>query len=414
MRSSMKFSRAGLFLAVVLALQVRATEPVQLLVTNARVLVAPGAQVQRLDYLAINGGRITQLGERGAAPAAQQVLDAGGRLVTAGFWNAHVHFTEPHWEGAARTDSAQLDRWLMRMLTRYGFTTGLDAGSDPVNTEALSYRLERGRVLGPRVLMSGGSFVPVNGNPAYVDVALPELYTAADARQKLAWVLNRDIAAVKIFSGSFLSAVETAVMPLEVVQAVTGEAHQSGVPVLAHPQSMEGVRNAVYGGVDVLAHTAPNGGPWPANLVTDMVDKNVALVPTLQLWQYVFNGAGLPANLTRQLEQVAVGQLSQFTAAGGEVLFGTDVGFMTDYDPRREYQLLKQAGLDYRSILTALTTAPSARFGSRGETGRLEAGQPGDLVVLNGDPREEAAGFADVYATIKGGVVIYSQQGVIE
>ena len=42
-------------------------------------------------------------------------------------------------------------------------------------------------------------------------------------------------------------------------------------------------------------------------------------------------------------------QLREFTALGGQVLFGTDVGYMTDYDPSDEYAYMQRAGLSIRS-----------------------------------------------------------------
>jgi hypothetical protein len=49
--------------------------------------------------------------------------------------------------------------------------------------------------------------------------------------------------------------------------------------------------------------------------------------------------------------------------AGGEVLFGTDVGYLQDDDPTEEYELMAAAGMDYRQVLASLTAAPAARFG---------------------------------------------------
>ena len=48
-------------------------------------------------------------------------------------------------------------------------------------------------------------------------------------------------------------------------------------------------------------------------------------------------------------------------AAGGDVLFGTDVGYMRDFDPADEYALLASAGLSPMKILASLTSTPAAR-----------------------------------------------------
>ena len=88
------------------------------------------------------------------------------------------------------------------------------------------------------------------------------------------------------------------------------------------------------------------------------------------------------------------------------MLFGTDVGYMTDYDPRDEYTYMQQAGLSYPQILASLTTAPSRRFGAA-RAGRLAPGADADVVVVNGAPERDIRALADVRYTIRAGRTIY-------
>lgn len=53
------------------------------------------------------------------------------------------------------------------------------------------------------------------------------------------------------------------------------------------------------------------------------------------------------------------------------MLFGTDVGYMHDYDTAEEYELMAQAGMDAGQILASLTTAPAERFGDSDMRGGL-------------------------------------------
>ena len=80
---------------------------------------------------------------------------------------------------------------------------------------------------------------------------------------------------------------------------------------------------------------------------------------------------------------------------------------MTEYDPTDEYVYMQQAGLSYAQILTALTTAPAARFAAASRTGRLAPGYAAAVVVLDGDPAEDIRGLARVRATLRGGRIIY-------
>ena len=89
------------------------------------------------------------------------------------------------------------------------------------------------------------------------------------------------------------------------------------------------------------------------------------------------------------------------------MLFGTDAGYMTDYDPREEYALMAEAGMSFRQVLAALTTAPAERFGASRLAGRIVPGLAADLTVLESDPSGDVRAFAAVRYTIRNGRIIY-------
>ena len=89
------------------------------------------------------------------------------------------------------------------------------------------------------------------------------------------------------------------------------------------------------------------------------------------------------------------------------MLFGTDVGYMTDYDPTDEYVLMQQAGLSYAQILAALTVAPVERFGRAGAGGGLRPGADADITVVEGDPARDIRALAAVRYTVRAGRLIY-------
>ena len=132
----------------------------------------------------------------------------------------------------------------------------------------------------------------------------------------------------------------------------------------------------------------------------------MALIPTLTLWPYELRKAGLTNDLIERVLGIAMAQTSAVADLGGELLFGTDVGYMTDYDPTDEFIFLRRAGLGAMQILAMLTTAPAARFGRRG-TGRIGPGMTADVVVLDGDPTLDVRAFAKVRMTMRDGRVIY-------
>ncbi len=114
-----------------------------------------------------------------------------------------------------------------------------------------------------------------------------------------------------------------------------------------------------------------------------------------------------------QTPVVAVGVegLRVFSAAGGRVLFGTDVGYMPHYDTTEEYELMAEAGLTPAQILASLTTAPAARWKEQDRRGRVAPGMDADLVVLEADPAADVRNFAKVRCTFRNGEPIYTVAG---
>ncbi|HEX2818385.1 MAG TPA: amidohydrolase family protein, partial [Phenylobacterium sp.] len=141
--------------------------------------------------------------------------------------------------------------------------------------------------------------------------------------------------------------------------------------------------------------------------VREILAHHMALIPTLTLFEVEAKKFGESASDEANDMAAAEQQLGAYHAAGGEILFGTDVGYTDAVDTAEEYRLMAKAGLNYRAILASLTTAPARRFGYAKHRGRVAPGLAGDLVVLSGDPAQDPTVFARVAATIRDGKVIF-------
>ena len=104
------------------------------------------------------------------------------------------------------------------------------------------------------------------------------------------------------------------------------------------------------------------------------------------------------------------GKVRDYAAAGGQILFGTDVGYTDAYDTEEEYRLMSRAGMGFHEILASLTTNPARRFGDSGRRGEVVPGEEADLVVLAADPASDITAFSRVRFTIRAGKVIYSRE----
>jgi len=344
-------------------------------------------------------------------PPAATIVDCAGGTVLAGFSNSHVHFAPTLFGDAASRPAPELADALRAMLTSRGVVHAVDTGSFITNTLALRRRIESGEIPGPSIITAGTGFVPVGGSPYYLlPFRLPELTDGSRAAQLVGDELDRGADIVKLFTGSWAARDSIVVMPVELVRAATDIAHRRGKLVFAHPSNSAGARAAIEGGVDILAHTFPtelDRQPWDTALPGMMRERRMSLVPTLKLFPSEIRRAGLPESVVEAVLGRAQAQLHAFAELGGDVLFGTDVGYLSDYDPTDEYVYMQRAGLTYAQILLALTTAPAARFGRAGQTGRLAPGLDGDVVVVDGDPATDIRALGRVRLTLRRGQAIY-------
>ena len=384
-----------------------AAEGPELVLQGGKVYASPTAAAVDDAVLLIRDGEIVAVGKGTElqVPKSARVIDCSGKVIVAGFWNSHVHF-ESGWADAAHAPAEKIDAHMQEMLTRWGFTTVWDLGSDPNNTLALRRRVESGEISGPQILMAGDIF-PHNGHPVYLppEMQLPEAASPQEAEQMAQQYLKMGFDGIKLFTGSFMGDKPVVNMDTAIVKAAVDVAHAQGKPVFAHPQNWAGVDNALAGGVDVLAHTIPTEGYFTAGELTRMKQQHTALIPTLTLWTTVIPD---PA-VADKLVQSGVDELKSYLSEGGTILFGTDVGFQSKYDTTQEFEFMGWA-MAWRDILASLTTNPSEFFKDTTK-GRVEKGMKADLVVLDGDPASDVRNFAKVAYTIRGGKIIYSGHG---
>jgi imidazolonepropionase-like amidohydrolase len=398
--------RAALFLFLIG--ETCATANAQTLVlAGGSVYASPDAAPLADAVVVMSNGVITAIGSRSEVkiPADAGVIDCAGKTIVAGFWNSHVHFTEAPWRNAAAAPAAMLETHMQEMLTRWGFTSVWDLGSDPDDSLALRRRVNSGEVPGPNIFFAGNMF-PKGGHPVYIprEVPLPEVATPEEAANLARDFLGMGLDGIKLFTGAFMGDKPVVNMEPAVAKAAVDVAHAQGKPAFAHPQNMTGVDTVIEAGVDVLAHTAPGPSGYTPEQLAHFKSQRIALIPTLSLFTTVV----LDPGVTARIVAAAVGQLKQFSDNGGVVLFGTDIGFIKLYDTSTEVELMHRA-LGERQVLASLTTNPAAYFKAANK-GRVEQGFDADLAVLDGDPIADVRNLAKVAYTIRAGQVIYRKQ----
>ena len=377
-------------------------------VINATVYLSPQAAPLTGQTILIRERKIEYIGPDLAAKitSSYRKINAKGKFITAGFWNSHVHLMETKWQNAVQIAGDTLQIQIQDMLSSRGFTYAFDLASlDPSDIISINRRILSGEVLGPTIFFVG---VPVTSkSPFYIKPAvLPELKTIDEVKAHVGEQFKQGAGGIKIWTAS-PTGNDIVFMPDSLIRAASALARSKKVPLFAHPTNIAGAKKAIRNGVTVLAHVAPDDRlPWEPSFVKEMIDRKIALIPTLKLfpWDLKLGGNHNPED---PLIKTAVDQLRVFQQAGGTVLFGTDVGYMTDYDPLVEYKLMHAAGMSPRQILAALTINPAKKFGYQKSKGIISKGYDADLIIFDEDPMTDVDNFIKVRSVIHNGRVIY-------
>jgi imidazolonepropionase-like amidohydrolase len=168
----------------------------------------------------------------------------------------------------------------------------------------------------------------------------------------------------------------------EELLAICDAAHEADAIVTAHVQGEGQALRAVGAGVDEFAHA-----PWSERLADDLVESiagRMRIVSTLDIHSY---GKETPELHT------ALDNVNRFLAAGGRVVYGTDLG--NGPIPAgihvAEIWHLRRAGLSPEQLLEALTFRP------------LAPGETADVIVLGGNPLEDLNAFGAVKFVMRAG-----------
>jgi len=244
----------------------------------------------------------------------------GRGAVYRGFLDAHVHL--------ALIDPAQLVRGgLARVIDLGGWVPG--SHCDPLPDVAFAYQF----VTAP------------GGYPSRSGWAEPGWYSEAASPADAAAAVDRQAAAGASILKVTLNSVAGPVLNGETLAAAVGQAHEHGLPVVAHVEGAGEAARAFAAGVDALAHT-PFSEHLSDDLVAAMADR-MTWISTLDI-----HGWGTKT----EAFDLASDNLRRFHAAGGRVLYGTDLGNgpLPLGVNRREIIALLGAGLTPDDVLAAL------------------------------------------------------------
>ena len=152
----------------------------------------------------------------------------------------------------------------------------------------------------------------------------------------------------------------------------------------------------------MLAYAADDTRGVDARLLSSAISKNMAMIPTLKMFSTTVTTD------PHYMDPICA-EVQQFHQLGGTLIFGTDVGYMTDYSTDGEFVELGRSGLDWKTVLAMLTTNPAFRMGVSGSKGTITPGKLADLTILDADPASDLTNFSRVHAVIRSGRVVWQR-----
>lgn len=230
------------------------------------------------------------------------------------------------------------------LLVPGGIAAVVDLGSDPALVAEAARAGAHDPAL-PLVDYAGAFLTAPGGYPTdrswAPSASIREIATAEDARVAIDEMIASGATRVKIA----LNATAGPVWDDLLLAAVIALAHARGLLVTAHAEGPGQALRAVAAGADVLAHT-PFDGLLDDDHIVEMAART-AWTSTLDIHGH---GERTPAF------EIALDNLARFAAAGGRVLYGTDLGngpLPVGLNPR-ELTALAEAGLSRDAIVRAL------------------------------------------------------------
>lgn len=383
-------------------------------------------------------GRICYVGraEGGAAAlagvAAEAVLDAPEATLLPGLIDSHVHLTFGVSDAActARPDAplmplveqiradGEAERMLRateaaRAALAAGVTTLRDVGAAGRSTHALRALVASGAVIGPRVLVSGTPITTSGGHCWWLG---GEADSPSEVLSLVRSLVRDGADGVKMMAtGGGMTPGSNrlrAQFPVETLAAAVEDAHRLGRRVSAHAHGLEGIAHCAAAGIDMIEHCSWETAYGPH--LDEAVAERLVMSGTY-LGDTIGGGASIQAKHGVALEDLPDGQrrrvaiFRRLRGMGARVVTSSDA--MYPVTPFEQFPWAVISAAIYGDItpeaaIHSATGLAAESISLDRETGTLEAGKSGDLLLVDGDVGEDVRNLARTRWVLRGGQIV--------
>jgi imidazolonepropionase-like amidohydrolase len=401
-------------------------------VIRCGTLIQPASgQVQHDVLIMIQGERITSVQEKGAAPAAGNVVDLGDHTCLPGLIDSHTHTLLQGDITAADYDEQLLKQSVayrailgtrsVRRALEYGFTTIRDLETEGAGYADVDLKkaINRGIIPGPRMQVATRAMDVTGAYPllGYApEVPVPHGVEIVDGPDNARKVVREQISYgadwIKVYSDRSYFVRPDGVLDdiptftLDELRAIVDEAHREHHKVASHAIALNGVHNSVEAGVDSVEH-----GNYIADAdLKTMAQKGIYYVPTIYVGEYVAQGrAAAGAKVWVDMIKIHAETFRRAVNDGVKIVFGTDVGgFDWGIDPAKEFPLMVKYGMTPIQAIRSATTTAAEMLGMQNDVGAVATGKYADIVAVKGDPLADISLLEKIDFVMKGGEIFKS------
>lgn len=352
----------------------------------------------------VSGDRIRSI----LVPSAQIPADAvlvDLRPLTAipGLIDVHTHMTYALDPSAVPQNA--------RNTLEAGVTTVRDLGAANYDDIVLRDGINRGEVVGPRMLVAGYG---ITAPPPRAHSTEPPDVSTADGPAEVARAVRRQIAAgadvVKMFastgSGYDLSGQQT--FTFDEIKSAVDTAHQYGKRIAVHSYGPNAAHDAVRAGADSIEHATD----MDEATLAEMAHRGTFYVPTIDHNRYymenrqLFSGPDISSQfqdfIRRNLDTTR-----RAHRAGVRLAMGSDAIFTMYGQNTRELGWFVKAGMTAEQALASATRNAASLLGMEDRLGAIAPGYYADIVAIDGDPLSDVNAVTQgIRWVMKGGKVV--------
>lgn len=419
-----------LLLPFALILALRAGDAAAAEVTAVRFerVVNPPGDVVRDAVVIVEGDRITKVVSGDAAvPAGARVIDLRPLTGIPGLIDAHTHMSF-YWDRKAGTRpwaqlgslspavTAYLAQENARRTLETGVTTVRDLGSWQYVDVAMRDLINRGAMVGPRMLIAGyGLFITSAPSKAGRALEPGEANGVAEVQRVAREQIGAGADWIKMYgsTGSDQDVTGFQTFSFEEMKAAADVAHRAGKRIAIHSYGPDGARDAVRAGADSVEHATDMDDAT----IAEMARRGTVYVPTIDHNRYYIahkEEFGYDQAVADRLNDYIKRNLETLKrAVRGRVTIamGSDAVFTGFGENTRELEWFVKAGMSPGQALAAATSNGAALLGMSKDLGAVAPGRYADIVAIDGDPlRDIGSVINGVRWVMKGGAVVVDRR----